>query len=240
MQRPVGLFAGDQLELASLETYEAKQVLLEVAPERAGWSARHPEVFVHVEGGDADQSTSLLATSPARNSFWLGAAAKTTLHQAVGLLPLRGSPGDGLRPRPVPPSRDLVDQDPEQSTVNRAIVGGSAKLIGWNLARAVGQARPRSVRPGAISFREHPSNLPESRVIATGCSVTRVATAERSPLRSRRRLGTANRRSLVDGRASELLAEPLALDQVAEHRLRQEDWVAPSPAHWSWSWHRDM
>ena len=39
---------------------------------------------------------------------------------------------------------------------------------------------------------------------------------------------------------SELLAQLLALVQVADQGIRQKDSVSPSLAHWSWSWHRDM
>ena len=47
-----------------------------------------------------DQSTSSAATSPARNSFWLGAAAKTTLAISLSALPRPDRLHDRVSSRP--------------------------------------------------------------------------------------------------------------------------------------------
>ena len=59
-----------------------------------------------------DQSMSLLATSPARNSFWLGAAAKTTLARPAASCRSPDGLADGLSRGPSGRSRDPRRPEP--------------------------------------------------------------------------------------------------------------------------------
>ena len=166
------------------------------------------------------QSISWWARSPARNSFWLGRGREDDVRTTVGALPLddlphhvagRGATRQGPR---------LEDQNfqgiHDESRDRRRLSDGHDRI----LARGIGEAPPGIGQGAAAPRNPSGKNLPHpTRRCQSRGGIPARPSPDRSARSGRRELaGQATGRF----RGPELLAEPLALIQVAEHRFREE------------------
>ena len=188
-----------------------------------------------------DQSISWWATRPARNSFWLGAAAKTTFARPAAPLPLGDLPRHVAGRGPARQGPRLEDQDfqgiHDKSRDRRRLGEAHDRHPGARDRDEVRRNRSgRGDSRETVPARTYPIPRADANLAAADRPDPTVAGSDRRSGRRElaRRAAGRVRRSGAARRASG--TDP---GRRAWTRSGTTAW-SPSLAHWSWSWHCDM
>ena len=115
-------------------------MLLEIAAERGRMVGVDSQVFIHVERDDPRPVDLLVGDQAGQNSFWLGAAAKTTLARPAALL--RAAIASATSRAAARPARRAILVDEDFEGIDREIERSSAArraLMAGILARGIGR-----------------------------------------------------------------------------------------------------